>query len=65
VSTQLQLKINNNNNIKMWNVESFKYLGNMLNYGRFTCEIKSRQILWQMLHLTRRGLFLQAKWTWK
>jgi hypothetical protein len=21
-------------------------------------------LLWQKLHLTRRGLFLQAKWTW-
>jgi hypothetical protein len=46
------------------NVESFKYLGSMLtNYGRCTCEIKSR-IAMAKAAFKRRGLFLQAKWTW-
>jgi hypothetical protein len=45
------------------NVEFFKYLGGMLtNDGRCTCEIKSRIAI--AIHLTRRGLFLLAKWTW-
>jgi hypothetical protein len=48
------------------NVESFKYLGSMLtNDGRCTCDVKlNPALLWQKLHLTRRGLFLLAKWTW-
>jgi hypothetical protein len=46
------------------NVESFKYLGSILtNDGRCTCEIK-RRIAMDKLHLTRRGLFLLAHWTW-
>jgi hypothetical protein len=44
------------------NVKSFKYLGSMLtNDGRCTCEIKSR-IAMAKAALTRRGLFLLAKW---
>jgi hypothetical protein len=46
------------------NVESFKYLGSMLTRdGKCGCETKSR-IAMEKLHLTRRGLFLLAKWTW-
>jgi hypothetical protein len=46
------------------NVESFKYLGSMLtNDGRCTVKLNPG-LLWQKLHLTRRGLFLLAKWTW-
>jgi len=41
------------------NVESLKYLGSMLtNDGRCTCELNV-ELLWLMLHLTRRGLFYQ------
>jgi hypothetical protein len=40
------------------NVESFKYLGNILtNDGRCTCEIQCR-IAMAKLHSTRRELFL-------
>jgi hypothetical protein len=47
------------------NVESFKYFGSILtNDGRCTCEIRSVELLWLKLHLTRRGLFLLAHWTW-
>jgi len=46
------------------NVESFKYLSSILtSNGRCTCEIKCR-IAMLKLHLTRRGLFLLAHWTW-
>jgi len=46
------------------NPESFKYLGSILtNGGRCTCEIKCRTAM-SKLHLTRRGLFLQAHWNW-
>jgi len=46
------------------NVESFKYLGNILtNDGRCTCEIKSR-IAMAKAAFKRRGLFLLAHWTW-
>jgi hypothetical protein len=49
---------------QLQNVESFKYLGSMLkNDGRCTVKLNP-VLLWQKLHLTRRGLFLLAKWTW-
>jgi hypothetical protein len=49
---------------QMENVEYFKYSGSMLtNDGRCTCEIKSR-IAMAKADLTRRGLLLQANWTW-
>jgi hypothetical protein len=45
------------------NVECFEYLGSMLtNYGRCTCEIKSR-IAMANLHSTRRRNILPAHWT--
>jgi hypothetical protein len=44
-------------------MESFKYLGSMLtNDGRCTRELNPG-LLQQTLHLTRKGLFLQAKRT--
>jgi hypothetical protein len=46
------------------NVESFKYLCSMLtNDGRCTVKLNPG-LLWQMLRLTIRGIFLQTKWTW-
>jgi hypothetical protein len=45
------------------NVEYFKYLGSMLtNDGRRTVKLNPGFVL-HKLHLTRRGLFLLAKWT--
>jgi hypothetical protein len=43
------------------NVEIFNYLGSKLTKdGRCIVELNPG-LLWQMLHLTRRGLFLLAK----
>jgi hypothetical protein len=51
------------NQKQLENVESFKYLGSILtNDGRCTCEIKTRTAMAKAA-LTRRGLFLLAKWT--
>jgi hypothetical protein len=45
------------------NVEYFKYLCSMLtNDERCTVELNPG-LIWQKLHLTRKGLFLLAKWT--
>jgi hypothetical protein len=46
------------------NVESFKYLGSILtNDGNILVKL-SVELLWLKQHLTRRGLFLLAHWTW-
>jgi hypothetical protein len=45
------------------NMESFKYLGSMLtNYGRCTCEIKSRITMAKAAFNKKRALLI-AKWT--
>ena len=47
------------------NVESFKYLGNILtNDGRCTCEIKCRIAMAKAAFNKKRSLFLLAHWTW-
>ena len=47
------------------NVESFKYLGNILtNDGRCTCEIKCRIAMAKAAFNKKRILFLLAHWTW-
>ena len=44
------------------NVESFKYFSSILtNDGRCTGKLNA-ELLWLMLHSTRRGLFLLARW---
>jgi hypothetical protein len=52
------------NYFQLENLESFKYLGSMLtNDRRFTVKLNPG-LFRQKLHLTRRELFLVAKWTW-
>jgi hypothetical protein len=48
------------------NVKSFKYFGSILTTdGIYNILVElNLGLLWQKMHLTRRGLFLQAKWTW-
>jgi len=48
---------------KLENVECFKYLGSMLtNYGRCTCEIKSRIAIAKAAFKKKKNL-LPAHWT--
>ena len=43
---------------QLGNVESFKYFGSMLtNYGRYTCEIKSRIAMAKAAFNKKRALF--------
>jgi hypothetical protein len=46
------------------NVESFKYLCSMLQMMVHKLVKLNTGLLWQKLPLTRRGLFLLAKWNW-
>jgi hypothetical protein len=46
------------------NVESFKYLGSILTMMEGVLVKLNVGLLWLKLHLTRRGLFLLAHWTW-
>jgi hypothetical protein len=45
-------------------VESFKYLGSILKNDGSVLVKLNVGLLWLELHLTRRGLFLLAHWTW-
>jgi len=49
---------------ELQNVESFKYLGSILNMMEDVLVKLNVRLLWLKLHSTRRGLFLLAHWTW-